>query len=78
MKGSQIDRMRARHNIEGGLNMAKFTQMHTTNLFINKEEGAEFLGVKPDDIEARIGDSVSLCLDIIDNKVNDVVDMKGE
>jgi nucleoside-diphosphate-sugar epimerase len=78
MKGSQIDHMRARHNIEGGLNMRKFTQMQTTNLFINKEEGADFLGVKPDDIDARIGDSVKLCLDIIDNKVNDVVDMKGE
>lgn len=42
------------------------------------EEGAIELGVKPDDIDAAIGESVKLSLDVINGRAGDVVDMKGK
>jgi hypothetical protein len=46
-------------------------------LFIDKSEGAEKLGVKPDDIDAAIADSMKLCKDIMESRVN-AISMKGE
>ncbi|MFA5481382.1 MAG: nucleoside-diphosphate sugar epimerase, partial [Bacilli bacterium] len=65
-------------NIEGGLDMVKFAKLQTANLFIDAKEGAEYLGVTPDDIDAAIGESVRLSLDILDQKAEGVVEMKGE
>ncbi|SDH82551.1 hypothetical protein SAMN05421493_104130 [Pseudobutyrivibrio sp. 49] len=44
---------------------------------MKKEEGAEKLGVQPDDIEGAIADSMKLCKDIMDKKVNSI-SMRGE
>lgn len=75
---AKIEKERKRHNIEGGLNMVKFLKLQTTNLFIDKDEGATYLGVQPDDIDAAIGESIKLSIDIVDKKATDIVDMKKE
>lgn len=64
-------------NIEPGLNMIEFVKLQCANQFIDKSLGSIPLGVKEDDIDAAIGESVKLCIDIIDNKL-ETVDMKGE
>ena len=53
---------------EGGLNMAKFTSLQCANQFIDKSLGCDALGVQPDDIDAAIGSSIRLCLDVLDGK----------
>jgi len=65
------------HNIDGGLNLLKLGEIQCSELFIDKSEGSEPLGVKPDDIEAAIGDSIKLCIEILDQKLQ-TVGMKGE
>lgn len=62
---------------EGGLNMVKFTDVMCSNEFIDKSLGCEPLGVEPDDIDAAIGDSIRLCLDVLDGKTQ-TIGMKGE
>ena len=62
---------------EGGLNMIKFTDIMCAETFIDKSLGCEFLGVNPDNIDAAIGDSIKLCLDLLDGKA-EAIDMKGE
>lgn len=64
-------------NIEGGINMVKFADMQCAELFIDKARGCDALGVQPDDIDAAIGDSIKLCVEVLDHKVS-TVDMKGE
>ncbi|WP_099205363.1 NAD-dependent epimerase/dehydratase family protein [Scatolibacter rhodanostii] len=63
--------------VEGGLHMVKFADLQCSNQFIDKKEGCEPLGVQPDDIDAAIGDSIKLCLDILDGKT-EAIGMKGE
>lgn len=62
---------------EGGLNMQKFADLQCSNLFIDKSQGCELLGVEPDDIDAAIGESVRLSLAILSGKEK-TVEMKGE
>lgn len=62
---------------EGGLNMTKFTDIQCAELFIDKSLGCDLLGVEPDDIDAAIGDSIKLSMDILDGKTQ-TIDMKGE
>ena len=62
---------------EGGLNMVKFTQVMCAETFIDKELGCVPLGVEADDIDAAIGESVLLCIDVLDGKTN-TIGMKGE
>ncbi len=76
--GWQIERQRKKDNIDGGLQMVKYTKIQCSELYIDKSLGCEPLGVEPDDIDAAIGDSVKLCVDILDNKATDIVAMKGE
>lgn len=64
--------------LEGGLHMVKFADLQCSNQFIDKSLGCEPLGVKPDDIDAAIGDSIKLCLDILDGKAGNILGMKGE
>jgi hypothetical protein len=64
-------------NIDGGLNLVEFTKIMTAELFIDKKTIVDNFAVEPDDIEAAIGDSVNLCLAILDGKTT-VVGMKGE
>ncbi len=69
-------RLRSAGN-EGGLSMKQFVKMQTKNLFIGKEEACLPLGVTDDDIDAAIGESVLLSMDVLDKKAT-VIDMKGE
>ena len=67
----------AAKNIQGGLHMVKFTDLQCSNLFIDKKLGCEPLHVEEDDIDRAIGDSIKLCVDVLDGKAK-VVGMKGE
>lgn len=62
---------------EGGLNMVKFTALQCAETFIDKNLGCEPLGVEPDDIDAAIGQSIRLCLDVLDGRT-ETIGMKGE
>lgn len=62
---------------EAGLDPIKFTNLMCNNLFIDRELGCEFLGVEPDDIDAAIGDSIKLCVDILDGNT-EVIKMKTQ
>jgi Nucleoside-diphosphate-sugar epimerases len=62
---------------EGGLDMLKFADIMCANTFIDKDTIYSKLGVRDDDIDAAIGDSVRLCLSVLDGK-SKVIGMKGE
>lgn len=78
MAGKNIVKQQKKQGIQGGLDMIKFTELQCSNQFINKELGSVPLGVEPDDIDSAIGDSVKLCVDILDGKAKNIVAMKGE
>lgn len=64
-------------NIEPGLSPTAFVKVMTMNTFIDKDIIEKELGVKPDDIDAAIGESIAYCMEI--HKENKkVVEMKGE
>lgn len=65
------------NNIDGGLRMVEFSKIMTSNLFIDKKIIVEKLKVRPDNIDQAIGESVKLCLDLLDGKA-DAIGMKGE
>ena len=75
--GKKLMKEQKANNIEGGLHMVKFTDLQCSNLFIDKGLGCEKLHVEEDDIDRAIGDSIRLCLDVLDGKT-DVVGMRGE
>ncbi|MCR5416612.1 MAG: NAD(P)-dependent oxidoreductase [Pseudobutyrivibrio sp.] len=75
--GAQLMKEQKKKNIQGGLHMVKFSALQCSNLFIDKSEGAEKLGVKPDDIDSAIADSMKLCKAIMEKKVNSI-SMRGE
>jgi len=63
---------------EGGLYMPKFSDIQCAEAFIDKSQGCVPLGVEEDDIDAAIGDSIRVSMDVMDGKVKNVVAMKGE
>ena len=63
--------------VEGGLNLAKFPALQCAELFIDKSLGCGPLGVTPDDIDAAIGQSVRLSMEVLDGKA-DTLGMRGE
>jgi len=75
--GWSLMRQQKKDNKEGGLHMVKFAALQCSNMFIDKSEGCTKLGVTEDDIKAAIGDSMKLCKDILDKKV-ETVTMRGE
>jgi nucleoside-diphosphate-sugar epimerase len=75
--GRKIMKQQKKAGHEGGLNMVKFTKVMCAEAFIDKSLGCEPLGVRPDDIDAAIGASIKLCLDVLDGKAQ-TIDMKGE
>ncbi len=77
MSAKSIEKQHRTKGTEGGLNMTKFVDMQTKNLFIDKAEACLPLGVTDDDIDAAIGESVLLSMDVLDQKAR-VIDMKGE
>jgi len=66
-----------KRKVEGGLDMVEFSQVMTSELFIDKKIIVEELGVEADDLDAAIGASVQLCMDILDGD-SVIVDMRGE
>lgn len=77
LSAKQIEKQHRSKGTEGGLMMTKFVRMQTMNLFIDKSEACFPLGVTDDDIDAAIGESVLLSMDVLDQKTK-VIDMKGE
>lgn len=77
MGGKSIMKEQEKAGHEAGLHMVKFTDVMCAETFIDKSLGCEELGVLPDDIDAAIGDSIKLCIDILDGKT-EAIDMKGE
>ena len=57
--------------------MVKFTALQCSNLFIDKSLGCDILHVEADDIDKAIGDSIKLCVDVLDGKTK-AVEMRGE
>ena len=78
MAGKSLVKQQKKDGIQGGLDMIKFTELQCSNQIIDKELGCVPLGVEDDDIDAAIGDSVKLCVDILDGKAKNIVAMKGE
>jgi len=62
---------------EGGLNMVKFAQVMCAEAFIDKNLGCVPLGVEPDDIDAAIGESVRLSMQVLAGQT-ETIGMKGE
>lgn len=77
MGGKSVMKQQKKAGHEGGLHMVKFTDVMCAEAFIDKSLGCVPLGVEPDDIDAAIGDSITLCLDILDGKT-EAMGMKGE
>jgi len=73
---SAIVKKKRRQGIEMGLDMVKFSNVMTSNLFIDKNEGSKMLGVKPDDIQTAIASSIHLSMEAIKGKT--LVKMKSE
>ncbi len=62
---------------EGGLDMVRFVKVMTYDAFMSDFNAKTIFRARPDDIKKAIGESVRLCLDVLENKT-DVIDMKGE
>lgn len=77
MSMKKIMKDQRENNIEGGLHMVKFTDLQCANLFIDKSQGCDILGVTEDNIVEAIGQSARLSIDVISNK-KEVVEMKAE
>ncbi|MBR1572045.1 MAG: NAD(P)-dependent oxidoreductase [Lachnospiraceae bacterium] len=75
--GRNLMKEQKKNNIEGGLHMVKFTALQCSNLFIDKSLGCDILHVEADDIDKAIGDSIKLCVDVLDGKTK-AVEMRGE
>ena len=63
---------------EGGLYMPKFVDLQSAEAYIDKSLACVPLGVEEDNIDAAIGESIRLSMDVVDGKVKNVVGMKGE
>lgn len=57
--------------------MVKFADIQTSQLFIDKSLAAVPLGVTDDDIDAAIGASVTLSVNVLGGKAK-TIDMRGE
>jgi nucleoside-diphosphate-sugar epimerase len=66
--GRQTMKLHKKMGHEGGLHPVKFSKIMCSNTFIDKESGCEPLGVLVDDIDAAIGDSIKLCMEILDGR----------
>lgn len=70
-----VEKEHIKKGIEPGINMRGLAEIMTRNAFIDKRIIVDELGVESDNIDEAIGDSIKLCMDIMDNNSN-VVDMK--
>ena len=72
-----IKRGQQKRNIEGGLDLVRYSEMMASELFIDKSLGSAPLGVTGDDIEAAIASSVRQSMKALAGEEK-MVDMKGE
>lgn len=72
-----IQEQLAAKGLDSGLHMVKFADLQFSEMFIDKSEGCDFLGVSDDDIVGAINDSISLSMAVVENQA-DVLDMKAE
>jgi dihydroflavonol-4-reductase len=77
LAGKRLRKQQQAHHIDGGLNLAKLADIQCAELFIDKSLGCEPLGVLPDDMEKAIGESIKLCVDVMEKRV-ETVGMRGE
>ncbi|SHO52483.1 NAD-dependent epimerase/dehydratase family protein [Anaerocolumna xylanovorans] len=63
--------------IEPGLDPIGLVEIMTNRAFIDKKIIVEEMGVKGDDIDKAIGESVRLCMEVLDGKQK-TISMKGE
>jgi nucleoside-diphosphate-sugar epimerase len=75
--GIQIRHTQKKQGIDGGLNLAKYAKVMGSDLFIDKALGCDKLGVRDDDLDQAIGDSILLSAAVLDNKVA-ALDMKAK
>lgn len=73
---SSMSRKQKKNGIDSGLDLVKLADIMTRNAFIDKKY-IEAYGVKEDDINKAIGESVKLSLEII-NGAEDIVGMKAK
>lgn len=73
-----MKKKQTKRGLEGGLDLPRFAKLQSSNQYIDKTLGCDKLGVQPDNIEEAIADSVRLCLDIINNKETEIIEMKAE
>jgi nucleoside-diphosphate-sugar epimerase len=66
-----------RKGTEPGLNVMGLVKIMTSEAFIDKKTIVEELGVEWDDIDKAIGESIKLCLEVLDGK-QQALEMKGE
>ncbi|MBP7402536.1 MAG: NAD(P)H-binding protein [Clostridia bacterium] len=62
----RVARRNAARGVESGLDLPVFAQVMARRAYIDPAEGASGLGVRPDDIEAAITQSIRACVDILD------------
>ncbi|MFN3866357.1 MAG: NAD-dependent epimerase/dehydratase family protein [Demequina sp.] len=72
--GRKTARAHEAAGLQAGLDPVEFAQLQTTALFIDKNLACVPLGVTEDDIDAAIGESIALCVAVLDGKV-ETVDM---
>lgn len=77
MAGKKIKKQQEAAGHEGRLDMVKFADIQTSQLFIDKSLAAVPVGVTDDDIDAAIGASVTLSVNVLDGKAK-TIDMRGE
>lgn len=77
MGARKIMRRQKKAGHEPGLDMVRFADLQCAELFIDQSLGCGPLGVQPDDIDRAIGESIGLCMDILDKNAK-AIGMKGE
>lgn len=77
MSGKKLMKDFAARGIDSGLDMVAFADIQTARTFIDNTQIKNELDVTEDDIDAAIGASVKLCLDVITSKER-LLEMKVE
>ncbi len=68
----RIARKTAARGVEPGMDLPRLADLMSRRAYIDPGEGAEPLGVQPDDIEAAIAESIRLSMDVLDGRVEAV------
>jgi nucleoside-diphosphate-sugar epimerase len=62
---------------EGGIYLPKFSDIQSAETYIDRTHGCIPLGVKDDDIEQAISESIRYSVAVLDGKVKNVIGMRG-